>query len=109
MNPPGSGAVRGLRPKHKVPGYHPKHGAIHAFTTVATAASLHAAPYAHRRAQMSASDNRCTSSVGTLWAQTLAQKSERRRICSHPVRSCWRCAGSARMVACRASYSKKRL
>lgn len=56
MNPPGSGAVRGLRPNHKVPGYHPKHGAIHAFTTVATAASLHAAPCAHRRAQMSASE-----------------------------------------------------
>jgi hypothetical protein len=56
VNPPGSGAVRGLRAKHKVPGYHPKHGAIHAFTTVATAASLHAAPCAHMRAQMSASE-----------------------------------------------------
>eukprot|EP00964_Phaeocystis_antarctica_P137756 scaffold102353_cov40-Phaeocystis_antarctica.AAC.2 len=38
------------------PGYHPKHGAIHAFTTVATAASLHAGPCAHMRAQMSASE-----------------------------------------------------
>ena len=38
------------------PGYHPKHRAIHAFTTVATAASLHAAPCAHMRAQMSASE-----------------------------------------------------
>ena len=38
------------------PAYHPKHGAIHAFTTVATAASLHAGPCAHRRAQMRASE-----------------------------------------------------
>ena len=37
-------------------GYHPKHGAIHAFATVATAASLHAGPCAHMRAQMSASE-----------------------------------------------------
>ena len=37
-------------------GYHPKHAAIHAFATVATAASLHAGPCAHMRAQMSASE-----------------------------------------------------
>ena len=38
------------------PGYHPEQCAIHAFATVATAASLHAAPCAHMRAQMSASE-----------------------------------------------------
>ena len=52
--------VRGLCSELALPAvvrrYHPKHGAIHAFTTVATAASLHAAPCAHRRAQMSASE-----------------------------------------------------
>ena len=48
--------ARSLGQPQMFPGYHPEHPALHAFCTVATAASLHAAPCAHMRAQMSASE-----------------------------------------------------
>ena len=80
-NPPGS---RGF-----VPGLPSQTWPIHAVSTVATAASLHAGPCAHMRAQMSASEPRLVP-VHALCGRTCSEE----RAATHP--TLYGAAGAAR-------------
>ena len=71
---------------------HPKHRQLRAFTTVATAASLRAAPCAHMRAQMGAYEPRLVP-VHEPRGRTRAEERVARHLTLHAAR--WRCSGSA--------------
>ena len=102
MNPPGSGAVRGLRPKHKCAGLPPQTWRHSRFyhcrdRRVAPCCAVCALEGANERLRAEPS-----SSARVLWAHLLRRASGE---ASHPVRSCWRCSGSA----CHARWASSRM